>query len=185
MIRASRVPVVSAVGHETDFTIADFAADMRAPTPSAAAELVAADMQTLEEQLEAMGQTLTLQMERVLLQKQYQLGALGAALKAHQPSQRLRENAIRLHALQERLHRAMREKLAQGTLKLGALQSKLHALSSHAVLARGYAMVLQDGKVVTHLSHLQAGQEATLQMAGGSAQIQILSLKEGNGDGNA
>ena len=142
-------------------------------------------MQTLEEQLDVLGQTLTFQMERLLTQKRYQLGALGAALKAHQPSQRLRENAIRLAALQERLNRAMKERLSQEALKLSTLQSKLHALSSHAVLARGYAMVLQDGKVFTHLSHLQTGQEATLQMAGGSAQIQILSLKEGNGDGNA
>lgn len=184
-IRASRVPVVSAVGHETDFTIADFAADLRAPTPSAAAELVAADMSALEEQLDTMKQALLLGQERMMAQKRYQLSALGALLRAHQPSQKLREQALRLTALHDRLNRAAKERIGQGARQLEALRVQLHTLSSHAVLARGYAMVLHNGRVVTRISQLQSGMNAVLQMSDGSAQIQILSLKEGNDDGNA
>lgn len=184
-IRASRVPVVSAVGHETDFTIADFAADMRAPTPSAAAELVAADMESLCEQLDALKHALTLQTARILSQKKLQLASLGTILRAHHPSYRLNENGIRLAALRDRLDRALKGSLSGKKQTIDALSSKLHALSSHAVLARGYALVTQNDRVITRIAQLHTGQEATLQLYDGSARVQILSLKEGNDHGKS
>ena len=183
-IRASRVPVVSAVGHETDYTIADFAADLRAPTPSAAAEVVVPNVNELSDQLDALKNALTVQQVRSMSLLRYRLSALHTAMRAHHPSQRLREHAIRLDAIHDRLLRAGQAACQQRDQALSALHGRLQALGAPSVLARGYAIVLQDGNVVSSIRQLKSGGQATLQLYDGSARVQILSLREeyGNGD---
>ena len=183
-IRASQVPVVSAVGHETDFTIADFAADLRAPTPSAAAEVVVPRVDELSSQLAALGNALAAQQERMMTLSRYRLAALYTGMRAHHPAQQLRAQRVRLDTLRDRLIRAGKAGCAQRAQAVSALASRLHALSSQAVLARGYALVSQDGGVVTSVRQLRPGAEATLTLHDGNARVQILSLKEGNDSGN-
>ncbi|WP_257389480.1 exodeoxyribonuclease VII large subunit, partial [Tahibacter caeni] len=105
-IAASPLPVISAIGHETDFTIADFVADLRAPTPSAAAELLVPDMAELSRQLTQRRHRLHLLLQRRLQQRQQQLDRLHAQLQARSPGQRLQLGRSRLAALELRLRHA-------------------------------------------------------------------------------
>lgn len=114
----------------------------------------------------------------------YRLSALHTAMRAHHPSQRLREHAIRLGAIHDRLLHAGQAECQRRLQALSALHGRLQALGVPSVLARGYAIVLQDGNVISSIRQLKGGSEAMLQLYDGSARVQILSLKEENGNGN-
>ncbi|MBL8298803.1 MAG: exodeoxyribonuclease VII large subunit [Rhodanobacteraceae bacterium] len=124
-IHASPQPVVSAIGHETDFTIADFVADLRAPTPSAAAELLAPDVSELTRQLQQRAQRLDLLLQRSLQQYQQALDRLQAQLQARSPTQRLQLGHGRLAALELRLRHALRQTGQRGRDRLAALHIRL------------------------------------------------------------
>jgi len=124
-IAACATPVVSAVGHETDVTIADFAADLRAPTPSAAAELLAPDGSDLERQLDDLQRRLRLCMQHLLAARHLQLDALRRRLR--HPGERLQQQAQRLDELELRLRRAMQYRLQDGSERLTGLDTRLTA----------------------------------------------------------
>ncbi len=123
----SALPVVSAVGHEVDFTIADFVADLRAPTPSAAAEILSPDRAAIAADIEALDAELLRRLLRRLQQHQQQLRALSARLR--HPGQRLREQAQRLDERELRLQRATRARLASLQQRLNAARRHLEAMS--------------------------------------------------------
>jgi len=124
-LAACATPVVSAVGHETDVTIADFVADLRAPTPSAAAELLAPDSSDLERRLDGLQRRLQLSMRHLLAARRQQLDGLHRRLR--HPGERLQQQAQRLDELQLRLQRAMQLRLRDGTERLGRLDARLAA----------------------------------------------------------
>lgn len=126
-IVASRLPIVSAVGHETDFTIADFVADWRAPTPSAAAELISPDGAQLLAQFEQGETALALRMRRRLAQLHQQLVWLGKRLRS--PADQLREQAQHLDHLEIRLVRAIHQQLAQYRARLSRSEVGLQSAS--------------------------------------------------------
>lgn len=137
-IAASKIPVVSAVGHETDFTISDFVADLRAPTPSAAAELTVPVLEDLESMLsERAGQLFKL-MQRLLQVKRGELQYFSSHLK--HPKQRLQEYAQHIDLLTDRLRKAMTDRLADRRAHWNFLAGKLEALSPLAILKRGYSI---------------------------------------------
>lgn len=188
-VRASRVPIVSAVGHETDYTIADFAADMRAPTPSAAAEIVVPRIEALHEQLDALKSALKQRQMRMFLLLRTRLEGVRAHLLAQQPSRRLREDSIRLEAMRERLVSALFMCFATRRQHLWALAQKTQALSPQAVLSRGYALLLRDGQAVSSVAQLGVGETAEVQLRDGCARVSVLSkesfCREEIPDGNA
>ncbi len=147
-IAASRIPVVSAVGHETDFTLADFAADLRAPTPSAAAEIVvpsAADLIAALRQAEAdLARRLT---SRVSLARE-RYASLTRTMAARRPDRLLAERAQRLDDARERLAFAARTHADRGRRRLAHASSLLHSLSPLNVLARGYAVAFNEAETV-------------------------------------
>ena len=124
-IAACATPIVSAVGHETDVTIADFVADVRAPTPSAAAELLAPDSAELQRRLDALQRRLTLRMQHLLSNRRLQLDGLRRRLR--HPGERLRQQAQRLDDLELRLRRAMEQRLRAGHERLARLDTRLAA----------------------------------------------------------
>lgn len=124
-IAACATPLVSAVGHETDVTIADFVADVRAPTPSAAAELLAPDSSDLQHRLDSLQRRLTLRMQHLLAARQLQLDGLRRRLR--HPGERLRQQAQRLDDLELRLRRAMEQRLRAGHERLARLDTRLAA----------------------------------------------------------
>ncbi|HYQ37679.1 MAG TPA: exodeoxyribonuclease VII large subunit [Pseudomonas sp.] len=124
-IAACATPLVSAVGHETDVTIADFVADVRAPTPSAAAELLAPDSSDLQHRLDGLQRRLTLRMQHLLAARRLQLDGLRRRLR--HPGERLRQQAQRLDDLELRLRRAMAQRLRAGHERLARLDTRLAA----------------------------------------------------------
>jgi len=124
-VAACQTPIVSAVGHETDVSIADFVADVRAPTPSAAAELLAPDSSDLQRRLDSLQRRLTLRMQHLLAARRMQLDSLHKRLR--HPGERLRQQAQRLDDLELRLRRAMDQQLRASHERLARLDTRLAA----------------------------------------------------------
>jgi len=126
-IRACRVPVISGVGHEVDFTIADFAADLRAPTPTAAAELASPDIADWRRRIDQLGQALTRLQRQAQQQSALRLQRASQRLIALHPGRRLQDRAQRLDELESRLQRALRQHLDVRRARWSALQARLLA----------------------------------------------------------
>ena len=167
-IRASKIPVVSGVGHETDFTIADFAADLRAPTPTAAAELLSPDRETLLARLSQLNRQMRQQTNRSLAERGQQLDWLASRLT--HPAQRLQQQRESLRHQGFRLNNALRWQISVPKMKLNGLSASLSQLDPLAVLSRGYAIAIGPaGKAVRDASTLTIGSELRLSFARGSA----------------
>ena len=134
-IHASRIPIVSAVGHEIDFTIADFVADRRAPTPSAAAELVVPDRDEWLTRCRALETRLHQALERRMRILRAQLDTLGSRLLRQHPGRRLQQQAQRLDESSQRLERALRQQLGQRRQRLETLVHRLRRFSPAPRLA--------------------------------------------------
>lgn len=175
-IRASRLPVISGIGHETDFTIADFAADLRAPTPTAAAELAtpitSAD---LAAELLAIQRSLNLSLNSRLSQLQQDLLMADNRLLHRSPAQRVRSFLQFQDETHARLERAITQLLSQQQLKLHAQISRLESLSPLAVLKRGFAIVsdAQTHQLITRLSQTRPNQSIKIQLSDGSRAATI------------
>ncbi|WP_323951850.1 exodeoxyribonuclease VII large subunit [Aeromonas caviae] len=136
-IAGSAIPVVSAVGHEVDVTISDFAADLRAPTPSAAAELVAPDRRTRAQRLVHLRQRLTQAMSRHQVAARHGFVLLQKRLDHQDPKRRLEQQSQRLDELDRRLQQHLRDRLHQGERRLAGLAMRLQARSPEKLLAIG------------------------------------------------
>ncbi|MES2960342.1 MAG: exodeoxyribonuclease VII large subunit [Pseudomonadota bacterium] len=193
-VAASPIPVVCGVGHETDVSLADFAADLRAPTPTAAAELAAPAAVELMSALQALGRSLVRGVEGVVQRRAQQLDRLlprlgQPAARIAQQSRRLDHLAGRLaaaavqtgHARNTgllatggRLVQAARQRLAIPLQRLATLEARLHALDPQRVVERGYSMVQNaDGALITDPRQLATGQALTLAMARGVAEVRL------------
>jgi len=177
-IRGCRLPVVTGIGHETDFTIADFAADLRAPTPSGAAELAVPDRASLLEGLGTTRQRLQLAMQRQLLHTEQRYQALTARLQRAHPGAQLTQQVQRLDELELRLGAGWSNYLRQLTQQLTLVQRALHAISPLATLERGYAIVANAaGEAVTDAAQLAAGESLVLRFARGGADAIVTKIR--------
>ncbi|MGE5073006.1 MAG: exodeoxyribonuclease VII large subunit [Anaerolineae bacterium] len=159
-IAASKVPVICGVGHETDFTLADFAADLRAPTPTAAAELATqVTVTALQEDLRAHSLELAGLMKDLVVEREDALTLAAAQLRFHSPARRIVSDRQRLDELARRAGSAAEHLLALQSSQLEGLQKRLISLSPTQVLARGYAVVRRkkDGVVVRAVKQAQGG----------------------------
>ena len=176
-IRACPVPVVSAVGHETDFTIADFVADLRAPTPSAAAELVVPNEQEvramLADTLSRAGHAMHRRMEVARLRVDW---LAGRPVFRH-PMAVVEVRRQQLDVMQQRIRQASKNRLERARSNVGSLCGKLDALSPLRVLSRGYAMVADEaGHLVTRSASLRPGDVVRLRWVDGEATARIEAL---------
>jgi len=175
-IRASRVPVISGVGHETDFTIADFAADLRAPTPTAAAEL-ATPITTadLAAELLSIQQSLSLSLKNKIASLRQDLLLAENRLQRHSPAQRVRTYLQFLDETRERLERAMSHYLSQHQLKLQNQIARLESVSPLAVLRRGFAIVsdAQTHQLISRRHQTSPNQSIQIQLSDGKVAATI------------
>lgn len=164
-VAASAIPVISAVGHETDFTICDFAADLRAPTPSAAAELAVPDTRNLLGRL-AQLQAISRQAVAHRLQtEQKRLTALRERRCLSTPLFYVEGQAMRLDYATRAFANAAQMQMTKADRRLASLSGKLDALSPLKVLSRGYAIPQQDGEVVKSAAGLKRGDKLDLRMS--------------------
>ena len=171
-IRASRIPVLVGVGHESDFTIADFAADQRAPTPTAAAELATPARAELAARVADHVRSLSREMRRCL---QYAMQALdGCAKRLVHPAQRLRTGQQALLQLRTRLAFALGHRVHRCMAELGRLQASLAGMDPTAVLERGYSITrTADGTVLRDAGRIAEGEEIFTTLARGSLRSKV------------
>ncbi|ALO45885.1 exodeoxyribonuclease VII large subunit [Pseudohongiella spirulinae] len=177
-IAISSLPVVSAVGHETDVSIADFVADVRAPTPSAAAELLSADQSILLRQLEQFSQRLLRQMTALLNQRQQQLDWLRRRLQ--HPGRRLQDQSQQLGQLEQRLIRAVRRMIEQRQLKLQMLARNLDNISPLQTLQRGYSITRNEPNgVLTSVTQASEGDTILTRLSDGEIVSTVTQVIRG------
>ena len=176
-IAACQTPVVSAVGHETDFTIADFAADMRAPTPSAAAELCAQPREALldeiDQQAERMERCLTL----AFSDAETRLKQAETRLKAREPEQLLSRYGLRLENVRQRLESAVSQRMQQTEARLRHAEARLRSSGPQETLRRGYAVALKDGRLLKSAANAAAGDPVRLMLQDGSLLTRVEAVE--------
>ncbi len=174
-IRRSTIPVVSAVGHEIDFTIADFAADLRAPTPSAAAEMLLPDNAALADQTAALTRRLRLAMRTLLVDKQACLASLEHRLRQTSPAQALAAQEQKLAELERRLAQATNRLLREKEENLARAAGLLDAVSPLATLARGYAVARKNsGAVITATAQVEPSEEIEILLRKGRLRCAVV-----------
>ena len=178
-VAASEIPVVSAVGHEVDFTICDFVADLRAATPSAAAELSLPDKGDLTRQVQSLTTRLNAAQTTRLKRYRTQLDRLSATRVLTSPEgvYRLRREIVT--ALEKRLNLSVSRHLGRKRQSMERVTASLGALNPLAVLGRGYALVQTEaGKVIPAAAELKVGDRVSLRFADGSARVRVEEIAE-------
>ncbi len=171
-IAGSKIPVISAVGHETDYTLADFAADKRAPTPSAAAELVAADLSELRAEVAGYLDALCVQIRYTLLESRHKLETLRTSRGFELAPRLVRRYSQQLDHLTHQMDRTLASYLEVARERLAHTAGKLDALSPLAVLARGYAIArTPEGKIL--LSAEEAGAQIEVKLHQGQLKCTV------------
>ena len=171
---ASGLPVVSAVGHESDVTIADLVADERAATPSTAAELVVPDRRDVAERVRGLHDRLRSRVTGRLQATRQRVDALVASRAFHAPARRLEQHRQHLDALVDRLERGGARAVDQARTRLTRLRDRLHALDPEQPLRRGYVHLTQDGTSVQSAESLQDGDRVRLHFQDGHRDAEVL-----------
>ena len=180
-IAACDTPVVSAIGHETDYTLSDFAADLRAPTPSAAIELIVPDRQELAARIAGLTDAIVAASGAAFARKHAELDMLANSPGLKYPERMLRERWQSLDLAEERLERNFRAILSGYEKRLAEVSGKLESLSPLRVLARGYGIVrrLKDGSTVRHVSDVAPADMTETLMSDGKLISEVKEVKEG------
>jgi exodeoxyribonuclease VII large subunit len=172
-IYASKIPIISAVGHEIDFSIADFVADLRAPTPSVAAELVVRDRSELLEDIGNLCYTMRGALDNQLSGLREQTASLVTSYSFNRPKDLVREFSQRVDELERSLGISFTHTAQIVRQKYNSLQRQLQALNPGGVLKRGYAIVRKEGRIVSSADLLGYGDEADLQFHDGTIGVKV------------
>lgn len=174
-----KTPVISAVGHEPDVTIADFAADVRAATPSNGAELAVCDRTELRALLEQQARRMEKAQERRLELLRQRLRRLSERPVLRSPEGSLQQKELLLELLRQRLERAAAAAVEKRQRQFAALSGRLDALSPLKVLARGYAVATRQGQVLHSVEQLSPGEEIRLRLVDGTAFCAVERIEKG------
>lgn len=173
-VAASKIPVISGVGHETDVTICDLVADLRAPTPTAAAELVSKGHAELTQRWTSMRRLLLVKMEQRLMQAHRALEKLNprhALLRQHEKLKKMR---FVLESKREQMTRSLTVKLTDAQHRLQKLENKLHAISPTRTLSRGYAIIrLLDGAILQDAAQVKPGDAVEAWLGKGKLRLRV------------
>ncbi len=170
----SEIPIISAVGHETDFTIADFVADLRAPTPSAAAELAVPDIYEVKQKIIQAQNKLKILLSKKLeiIKLRYEKCMNSAVFR--EPLRIIRDKQLTLDSYIKQLEKHIQEKKQQEKTKYVELVSKLDALSPLKTLTRGYSIIERNDKIIKSVKDLNTGDNIKLKLIDGEKQAEIL-----------
>lgn len=178
-IYRSDIPVISAVGHEPDVTISDFVADLRAATPSNAAELAVPDQDSLRQNLDALFAAMVTAITRQLRTARRQLDTLSASGALKSPEGYLNQRQKSLQLLENRLLSAQNQQINRKSARYIALTAKLDALSPLKVLGRGYAVTRKaDGTIVRRVADLSVGEAVEVRLSDGLFKATVTDRKE-------
>lgn len=178
-IYESEIPVISAVGHEPDVTISDYVADLRAATPSNAAELAVPDQDALGQTLDAMSGAMATALTRQLKSARQHLNILSASPALKSPTGYLEQKQKTLELLKNRLISAQNQNINRKNQRYVALTAKLDAMSPLKVLTRGYAMAqTEDGNVLRSVEQVELGQRITVSLNDGIVSATVMDKKE-------
>ena len=178
-IYASKIPVISAVGHEPDVTISDFVADVRAAKPSNAAELAVPDREALQQNLDSMVSSMAASLGRMLKAAKQHLNALSASAVLVSPTGYLEQKEKNLALLMNRLAAAQNQTLAQSRQRYVGIVAKLDAMSPLKVLSRGYSVVRDsDGNILRSAAQTATGKPITITLASGKLYAKVTRKEE-------
>lgn len=175
-IAKSDIPVISAVGHETDFTICDFVADLRAPTPSAAAELATPNMTELLSYFKSVKDSLPAIMQRRIDFEKQELDNLASSKVLLSPKEFINIRKNELDMLSADMIKAFKAILSENQREFVALSAKLDALSPLSVLSRGYSIVQNKNKVIKSAKELNIGQNIMVKLSDGKAECEVKAI---------
>ncbi|MCD4795934.1 MAG: exodeoxyribonuclease VII large subunit [Candidatus Cloacimonetes bacterium] len=177
-IFASEIPVISAVGHQIDFTISDFVADLRAPTPSAAAELAVPDRIELLNNIDSLANSMKLQTQQFFFSKKLEIRELENSINSYHPQnilqnlkQHLNEASLKLTYILSNLIKDRRNKLA-------IVANELKELSPYEALKRGYSLIRKDRKIINSISKLIENEKLELVLSDGKCTTKILKIEK-------
>ncbi len=176
------VPIISAVGHETDFTICDFAADLRAPTPSAAAELCVPDVREIYMKLDSLVDRCDRSLQRLLERKKEILISFKERAEARTPSKIIIDLRERLSMISKNAEMAYSSKLHACRSGFEICCKKLEVLNPLSILLRGYSVVESKGKIVKTIKELNVGDELEIRIADGNLEVSVDKITSCRGD---
>ncbi len=175
-IVTSKIPTITGVGHETDTTIADFVSDLRAPTPTGAAELVTSHTVELVKTIQVYKNQLNKVMAGVIRELMQKIDYLEKRLIS--PRQQIQRQKEQIHQYIQRINQSMKNAMIQYRLEIDKLKLNLDHLSPHAVLSRGYSIITNvDGQIVNNVNQLKLDDKILIQLNHGQADANISDLK--------
>lgn len=178
-VASSEIPVISAVGHETDFTICDFAADLRAPTPSAAAELAVPDSFQQREMLDSFRRRIKNSVSDRIGWETARVKLVKASLQRHSPQNYIDDLRVRCDKAVMAMESAVNRDMALKSKEFSSLCEKLDALSPLKILARGYGAALRQGKIISDVNAVERGETIDLILSNGTLECEVKDIKNG------
>lgn len=170
----SRVPVVSAIGHEPDFTICDFVADLRAPTPSAAAELIFPEKQELLERINQIDYYIKIYIKDKIEVLYQSLDNIGKSYFFNKPLDMLNEYKMRTDEIQKDIEKLTKEKLLRLKDSLIHKEKLLHSIGPEQTLKRGFTYVIKDGKLISRKAKVKKGEDITVKFYDGEVNSKVI-----------
>lgn len=170
----SRIPVISAVGHETDFTICDFVADLRAPTPSAAAELAVPDIRDDKAFISSVPVNAEFSVRKMIAGEQEKLSLIRDKLRLLSPSNVIDDRLNTVSLLYAKALNLIEMRLGDESNRFAVACAKLDSLNPIKVLSRGYSITLKDTKIVSSVSDITRGDKVTIKLADGEKECEVL-----------
>lgn len=173
----SEIPIISAVGHETDFTICDFVADMRAPTPSAAAEIATPSLEELDYKLENTVSRMNKSLTNILQVNEYKLNSVFYKINNYLSSYTIRDKVIQLDKIYDKIIFEVENNISIEKEKLLSSGAILHSLSPLATIDRGYSIVQKDGEVINSINKLELKDNIDIVLKDGNIECSIDKIK--------
>jgi len=184
-IAASELPIVSAVGHEVDYSLSDFAADYRAPTPSAAAELTVPEKRMIERRLGDYRNRATQYILHTINNRHQLLDNLALRVSRQNPVKILKDRFDLIATLRKRIHQAIRSQIDQSVLRLKDFQGIIRALDPKEILKRGYSLVYKEEKrqLIRSVKSVKVGEKIVVEVSDGVFKAGVKTVSDPNGGG--